>query len=277
MSMFLSAAGTSDLGLVRSNNEDCMHVGRRLVAIADGMGGMPAGELASDTIIRVLAALEDVPDDCDPAQALRGALQEANLRIGEAVRSDPRQEGMGSTVTALLMCGGRLALLHVGDSRCYLLRDRELSQVTRDDTFVQSLVDRGVLTAAQARVHPQRSLVTQAVQGREDLSPTELALDPHPGDRYLLCSDGLSDIVAAEAIGAALASADDPQLCAESLVKLAIEAGGTDNVTVVVADVRSEPVPDPSPEPSQNPSQAPSPEPAPPSPETSAESAEPAA
>jgi protein phosphatase len=143
---------------------------------------------------------------------------------------------MGTTVTALLLSGQEIALVHVGDSRCYLRRDGTTSQLTKDDTFVQSLVDQGVLTAAEARAHPRRSIVTQAVQG-EDFAAEVALMEAALGDRFLICSDGLSDFVAEESIAEALSSVADPRLCAERLVELALQVGAPDNVTVVVADV----------------------------------------
>jgi serine/threonine protein phosphatase PrpC len=236
MSLRLRTAVVSDLGLIRSNNEDAAHVGPRLLAVADGIGGAPAGELASDIVIRTLAALDDAPDTGNPLDELRSALDDANRQIGEAAEADPARQGMGTTLTALLVTGDRLALLHVGDSRGYRVRGGTLSRLTRDDTFVQELVDRGVLSPEDARHHPQRSIITQAVQGA-DFTATATMLSPRSGDRYLLCSDGLSDYVSDEAIEEALLSCADPQPCAESLVRLALQAGAPDNVTVIVSDV----------------------------------------
>lgn len=235
MSVILRAAAATDVGLVRTNNEDSVYVGRRLLAVADGMGGMPAGELASDIVIRALAPLDEAPEQAEPLSSLRAAIETANGQIRAAAESDEARSGMGTTVTALLLAGDRLALLHVGDSRCYLMRDGALSQLTKDDTYVQSLVDQGVLTAEDARRHPQRSLITQAVQGAQFTAACAV-LTPRPADRFLLCSDGLSDFVADEAIAEALGSCPDPERCAELLVKLALQAGAPDNVTVVVAD-----------------------------------------
>ena len=233
MSLRLRTAVVSDLGLIRSNNEDAAHAGRRLLAVADGIGGAPAGELASDIVIRTLAALDDAPDTGQPLDELRAALDDANRQIGEAAEADPARQG---TLTALLVTGDRLALLHVGDSRGYRFRAGVLSRLTRDDTFVQELVDRGVLSPEDARHHPQRSIITQAVQGA-DFTATATMLSPRAGDRYLLCSDGLSDYVSDEAIEQALLSCADPEPCAESLVRLALQAGAPDNVTVIVSDV----------------------------------------
>lgn len=236
MSLILRSAVVSNVGLVRSNNEDCAYAGERLLVLADGIGGMPAGELASDIVVRSLAGLEQTEPADDPIGALRTVLAEANRAVLAGAQAQPTHEGMGTTATALLLAGGELGLIHVGDSRCYRYRDGELTQLTRDDTFVQSLIDRGLLTSAEARHHPHRSVVTQAVQGR-DFTPSELLLEPRPADRFLLCSDGLSDIVADEAI--ARTFAEHPELggCAEELVRLALAAGAPDNVTVIVAEV----------------------------------------
>jgi PPM family protein phosphatase len=241
MTLFLRAAVATDLGLVRENNEDAAYAGRRLVAVADGIGGLPAGELASEAVMRSLVRLDEDPADLEPVPALRAALEAANAEIGDAGRADPVRDGMGTTVTALLLSGagesgGQLTLLHVGDSRAYLLRGAELRRLTRDDTFVQELVDQGVLSAEEARHHPMRSVVTRAVQGRP-LDPWLTVLAACPGDRYLLCSDGLSDVVDDGTLAQALASHPDPEECAGRLVALALAAGGPDNVTVVVADL----------------------------------------
>jgi PPM family protein phosphatase len=236
MGLMLRAAGLSDVGPVRENNEDTVYAGQRLLAVADGVGGAPAGELASDLVIRALAALEEAPGSGDPLTALCDALDAANRQIREAGAANREHAGMGTTMTALLLADDKLALLHVGDSRGYLLRDGVLVRLTKDDTLVQALVDQGVLTPAEARTHPHRSLVTQAVQGRE-LAPTGSVLNAQEGDRYLLCSDGLSDIVDDDEIAHALGSCAGPAECADHLVKLALQAGARDNVTAAVADV----------------------------------------
>jgi protein phosphatase len=236
MSLVIRAAVVTDLGLVRSNNEDAGYAGRRLVAVADGIGGAPAGELASELVIRALAELDRGPEPQSPLAALGAAVAQANREIGESTAGDLTRQGMGTTVTALLLAGDQLALLHVGDSRGYLLRDGALARLTRDDTFVQALVDSGMISPTDARAHPQRSIITQAVQGGT-FEPTGALLTPLPGDRYLLCSDGLSDYVEDDEIAAALRGYADPQTCASQLVGLALRAGAPDNVTVVVCDL----------------------------------------
>jgi serine/threonine protein phosphatase PrpC len=239
MSFILRAAVVSDIGLVRTNNEDSAHAGRRLLVLADGIGGMPAGELASDIVVQTLAALDHGPSTDDALSALRLAAEAANRKILQVSESDPANDGMGTTATAVLLSGDQLALLHVGDSRGYLVRNGELSQLTKDHTFVQSLVDQGLLTPEEARHHPRRSIVTQALQGLE-YEPTLTCQPAQLGDRLLLCSDGLSDFISDDAIGDTLGSYSDLKQCAEQLVKLALDAGSTDNVTVVVADVASD-------------------------------------
>jgi PPM family protein phosphatase len=243
MSFSVRAAVVTDPGLVRTNNEDAAYAGRRLFAVADGIGGLPAGEVASEIAIRALTVLDEPRDHLDeprdraePLRALRTAANAANEEIRRVAASDPANEGMGTTVTALLLTGDRFGLLHIGDSRAYRLREGTLTQLTRDDTYVQALVDQGVLTPEAARNHPQRSLVTRAVHG-DHIAPTCQMLDVQAGDRYLLCSDGLSDFVADGPIGQTLQSFPDPRECAGQLLKLAIQAGAPDNVTVMVVDV----------------------------------------
>jgi serine/threonine protein phosphatase PrpC len=236
MTLVLRAVAATDQGLVRSNNEDAVFVGGRLLVVADGMGGLPAGELASDILVRALAVVDEMPDSGEPLQDLIAALGRANERIEAAVADDDARDGMGTTVTALLMSGDRVAALNVGDSRSYLMRDGELTQLTRDDTYVQALVDQGVLTPDDARRHPQRALVTQAVQGGP-FRPAGRMVPAQVGDRFLLCSDGLSDYVEDSVIAATLRENADRKTCAAELVHRTLEAGAPDNVTVIVADV----------------------------------------
>ncbi|GAB1691279.1 PP2C family protein-serine/threonine phosphatase [Krasilnikovia sp. M28-CT-15] len=238
MTLVLRAVTATDQGLVRDNNEDAAFVGARLLVVADGMGGLPAGELASDILVRTLATVDAMPDSGEPLQDLITALGTANERIEAAVADDGARDGMGTTVTALMLTGDAMAAMNVGDSRCYLSRDGQLTQLTRDDTYVQALVDSGVLTPADARRHPQRALVTQAVQGGP-LRPAGRMVPVQPGDRFLLCSDGLSDYVADEVIAETLRQHPDRQECAAELIARTLEAGAPDNVTVIVADVEA--------------------------------------
>ncbi|MEO6714872.1 MAG: PP2C family serine/threonine-protein phosphatase, partial [Mycobacteriales bacterium] len=232
----LRFAARSHTGLLRDGNEDSVYAGPRLLAVADGMGGHAAGEVASAVAISTLALLDREVGGDDPAELLREAVFGANTQLRAMVAADSELEGMGTTVTALLIDRTRLALVHIGDSRAYRLRANELVQVTRDHTLVQRLVDEGRITAEEAGVHPQRALVTRALDGREGL---ELDLEMHdlvPGDRYLLCSDGLSGVVSDATIRDALLLPDPPQ-AVDRLVELALRGGAPDNVTCVVADV----------------------------------------
>jgi len=238
MSLKLRSVAVSDRGLIRSGNQDSVHAGPWLLAVADGMGGMAAGDLASTIAIEAIAPLDaETPEDALVA-ALQEAVEVASAGIRAAVAEDPERQGMGTTLTALLFArtGSCLALAHIGDSRAYLFRAGSLTQLTRDDTFVQMLVDEGVITAEEANSHPRRAVVTRALQG-EPVKPAYTTLVPQAGDRWLLCSDGLSNVVRGDTLAEALVSYPDRAPCAQRLVDLALRAGGPDNITVVVADV----------------------------------------
>jgi protein phosphatase len=235
MSLTLRYAARSDRGLIREGNEDSVYAGPRLLAVADGMGGMAAGEVASNIVVGALAPLDEDVSSNDLVDALRGAIGQANQTLRDAVESNPALEGMGTTLTAMLFSGNRIALVHVGDSRAYVMREGELTQITRDDTYVQMLVDEGRITADEATTHPQRSLLTRALDGR-DVDPDFSVREARAGDRYLLCSDGLSGVVSPETIAEALRIAD-PREAADRLISLALRGGGPDNITCIVADI----------------------------------------
>lgn len=235
MTLVLHYAARSDRGLVRSNNQDSVYAGPRLLALADGMGGHAAGEVASKVVIAALAPLDDDEPGDDLLGQLREAVQAGNGAISELVSSDPDLDGMGTTLTAVLFAGSKLGLVHIGDSRAYLVRDGELAQITHDDTFVQSLIDEGRITEEEAANHPQRSLLLRALTGHE-VEPSLAVREARAGDRYLLCSDGLTGPVSEDTIAEALRIAD-PQQCADRMIELALKGGGPDNVTVIVADV----------------------------------------
>ncbi|MHB8341820.1 MAG: PP2C family protein-serine/threonine phosphatase, partial [Mycobacteriales bacterium] len=232
----LHHAVRSDVGHVREGNEDAGYAGYRIIAVADGMGGQAAGEVASRVVIARLAALDEDAVGPDLVGSLQAAVLTANQDLREMVAAEPDLEGMGTTVTAVLAAGERLALVHIGDSRCYLYRDRTLVQITHDHTFVQSLVDGGQLTPDEAAAHPQRSLLTRALDGREGVQLDISIREAQVGDRYLLCTDGLSGVVASDTIATALDLTKAEQ-AVEQLVELALRGGGPDNITVVVADV----------------------------------------
>ena len=232
--MSLRYAVQSEPG-VRPNNEDAAFAGPRLLALADGMGGHAAGEVAASIALRELIPLNDREPARDLVAELRDAVVRANDAIAERTANDPEVAGMGTTLTAIRFAGVRVALAHVGDSRAYLLRNGTLAQITRDDTVVQSLVDEGRLTPEQARDHPQRAMVLKVLTG-EGVEPHVEVREADPGDRYLICSDGLSDYVDDDAIAGTLAL-PDPQRCTQKLIRLALQNGSQDNITCVVGEV----------------------------------------
>ncbi len=235
MTLTLRYAAQSDRGLIRDGNQDSVYAGPRLLAVADGMGGMAAGDVASNIVIGAMAPLdEDVPGDA-LVDALRHAVGTANQQLRDTVDANPHLEGMGTTLTAVLFSGSKIGMVHIGDSRAYLLRGGEFAQITKDDTYVQMLVDEGRISPEEASSHPQRSLLTRALDGR-DIDPEYSVRQVQPGDRYLICSDGLSGVVSFDTIGSTLREYTDPQQCAERLVQLALRGGGPDNITVVIAD-----------------------------------------
>ncbi len=236
MTLVLRYSARSDRGLVRQNNQDAVYAGPRLLALADGMGGHAAGEVASSLVISALAPLdEDDPGD-DLLAELREAAYEGNSLITRHVAEQPDLEGMGTTLTAILFAGSRLGMVHIGDSRAYQLRENALTQITKDDTFVQSLIDEGRITEEEAHTHPQRSLLLRAITG-QDIDPWLTIREARPGDRFLLCSDGLSGVVSDTTLQETLQAYRDPRECADRMIELALRGGGPDNITCIVADV----------------------------------------
>jgi PPM family protein phosphatase len=235
----LRYAARSDVGLVRSNNQDSGYAGPHLLVVADGMGGHAGGDVASSIAVAALAPLDGESHGPDDALAeLEQSIDHARQDLVERSVSDPELVGMGTTVTAILRAGNKLAMAHLGDSRAYLLRDGELSQATTDHTFVQHLVDTGRISADEAETHPQRNVVMRVLGDFDiDLTPDMSVREAKPGDRWLLCSDGLSGFVSHETIEQTLLDTPDVDECADRLLQLALRAGSTDNVTVVVADV----------------------------------------
>src|SRR5438270_587038 len=206
-------AARSPVGLLRAINEDAMYAGPRLLAVADGMGGHAAGEVASRVAIETVAPLDDDLPGSDLITALRDAVETANGYLRDMVAADSALEGMGTTLTALLSAGQRLGLVHVGDSRAYLLRDGELNQITHDHTLVQSLVDEGRITPEEATTHPQRSWITRALDGRGEIELDLSIREARPGDRYLLCTDGLSGVVSEDTMQEALLLPSPQEAC----------------------------------------------------------------
>jgi protein phosphatase len=239
MAIALRYAARTDLGLgPKSRNEDSGYAGPHLLVLADGMGGHAAGDVASSLIVGQLAPLDGESIGADQAlPALEKSVRDANSSLRRAMDDDPKLRGMGSTTIAMLRTGNKLAMAHIGDSRAYLLRDGSLSQITRDHSFVQQLVDEHRITPEEAEDHPQRSLVTRVMTGQPDDEPDLSMRELRAGDRYLLCSDGLSDFVRRDIIEEILDESPTPAAAADRLIEVALKASARDNVTVVVADV----------------------------------------
>ncbi|MCX4788272.1 MerR family transcriptional regulator [Streptomyces sp. NBC_01221] len=229
-------AALSDTGLVRESNQDTAYAGSRLLAVADGFGsgGAPASAAAVD-------ALKHLETDSIPAgnllNVLENAIEQAKQAVNGVAGSGSSSEGAGTTLTAMLWTGSQLALVHIGDSRVHLLRDGELFQITHDHTLVQSMVDEGRLTPGEAASHPQRSLLIRALGQGADVIPDMRLHDAQQGDRYLLCSDGLSTVVPTEEIRRVLSDVREPERAVRELIALANGSGGPDNISCVVADV----------------------------------------
>ncbi|SOB82902.1 PP2C family protein-serine/threonine phosphatase [Streptomyces sp. 1331.2] len=237
MTLVLRFAAGSHKGLIREGNEDSGYAGPRLLAVADGMGGAAAGEVASSEVLGSIVRLdEDVPG-ADLLTLLGDAVQGANDRLRQMVEEDPQLEGMGCTLTAMLWTGQRMGMVHVGDSRAYLLRDGSLVQITQDHTWVQRLVDEGRITPEEAETHPQRSLLMRALDGRGQVEPDLSIREVRAGDRYLICSDGLSGPVSHQTLQDTLGSFYSPEQTVQELIQLALRGGGPDNITCIVADV----------------------------------------
>ena len=223
---------------LRANNEDAVFASPRIAAVADGVGGAAAGEVAARWIIEALNQLDKSRLSAPLQTAVADAVAWGNQTIRFIAESTPETAGMSTTLTAIALSEDETYVLaNIGDSRTYLLRDGGLAQLSRDDSLVQQLVDHGHLTVEQARKHPSRSLVLEALDGDPARRPAIEAIAARAGDRLLLCSDGLSDVVEDDAIAAVLASETERAACADRLVELAMDHGARDNVSVVVVDV----------------------------------------
>ena len=238
-SMHLQYGAGTDIGCVREHNEDAY--GARpdlgLFIVADGMGGHAAGEVAADMTVRIVEEVVEQrtsPKDRLSSDVLREALQIANREVYARAQREPERGNMGSTVVVLLLRGRQYAIAHVGDSRIYRMRECRMELLTRDHSFVQLLLDQGLLTPKEAKTHPQRNVITRAI-GTDSTVEVDTATGRIlPGDTFLLCSDGLSGVVDEEQIGAVLRKVRDPQQACEELLRWAREAGGPDNTTVVI-------------------------------------------
>ena len=239
MAIALRYAARSNVGLgVKSRNEDSAYAGPHLLVLADGMGGHAAGDVASSLVVGELVHLDGESHGGDDSlQLLAGSLHAANLGLREAMEGNAELDGMGTTVVAMLRTGSKMALANIGDSRGYLLRDGTLTQITRDHSYVQSLLDEGRISAQEAEHHPQRSLVTRVLTGHEGDEPDLSMREARPGDRYLICSDGLSDFVAADTIEEVLTEGLGTAATAERLIEIALRAGTRYNVTDMGGEV----------------------------------------
>jgi protein phosphatase len=237
-----TCAGRTDVGIVRSGNEDnyLMLPDRAVFIVADGMGGHAAGEVASEMAVRIVAQeLGDpgVLDVAAVADRLRHAIREANAAIFERTLTEHDKRGMGTTATALVLSDQRYLIGQVGDSRAYLLRDRELLQLTKDHSYVQEQVDAGYLSPDEARTHPYSNVITRCVGANDDVSPDTYVGALHPGDLFLLASDGLTGMIDDARLHDLLGSSSDPQQLVEVLVAEANRLGGLDNITAIVVRI----------------------------------------
>jgi protein phosphatase len=242
----LRYAAGSDAGVARTRNEDSVFASPRLLAVADGMGGHAHGDIASATTIGALVELDGQlqaaePGEIEPMSALTATVAEALRRITELAEQDHDLTSMGSTLTALLWNGKDFTLAHVGDSRAYLLREGALHQLTKDHTLVQSLVDKGRITEAEAADHPRRSMLIRALQAGGTAEPDVTPLPATPGDRVLLCSDGITAVVPPATIHTLLAEATTPAEAVHQLIEAATRLQSPDNVSCVVAEVTTSP------------------------------------
>ncbi|NYH52640.1 MULTISPECIES: Stp1/IreP family PP2C-type Ser/Thr phosphatase [Nocardiopsis] len=238
MTIALRYAAYSDVGCLREGNEDSGYAGQHLLAVADGMGGYAGGEVASSIAISSIRRLDsEAPQSDEMAEVLQHAVEQANASLSRRIMEEPQLENMGTTLTAMLWAGPRVALIHIGDSRAYLLRGSRFEQITHDHTLVQTLVDEGKITEEEVATHPQRSLILRALDGKSPVDPDISISEAKVGDRYMLCSDGLSGVVSKKTIHETLATEADPRSAAKRLIELAIRGGGPDNITAVVADV----------------------------------------
>ncbi|WP_245580396.1 protein phosphatase 2C domain-containing protein [Arthrobacter castelli] len=239
MAKILRFAARSDVGRVRSKNDDSAYAGHHLAVVADGMGGHAGGNIASaSTVLEMIHLDEDGYQGDEAGTALADEIQTANSLLADLVRSSPALAGMGTTVTAMLLSGDKLHFAHIGDSRAYRLKDGVFEQISVDHTFVQRLIDEGRLRPKDAESHPHKNVLMR-VLGDVDASP-ELDLatfDADIGERWLLCSDGLNAVVDERTIEQFVRAYSDPQECADRLVEVTLDGGSPDNVTVVLADI----------------------------------------
>ena len=239
-SLYFRAAGRSDVGLVRENNEDSGFIGKNFLLVADGMGGHAAGELASSTAVSVVAQLESNLDKIsDIDKKLFNVPSVISKELKNTISKDSTRSGMGTTLTTVVLHDNFLRVVHVGDSRAYLIRDKQIKAITKDQTYIQSLIDNNEITLEEAKTHPQRSLLLQAIDGLTEATAFIDSVEVIAGDKLVLCSDGLTNVVSDQEI-LEIVNQFEYVGAVSALIEKSLENGGPDNITVIVAEVVSE-------------------------------------
>jgi protein phosphatase len=239
-SLCFRAAGRSDVGLVRNNNEDSGFIGKHFLLVADGMGGHAAGELASSTTVAIVAQVDNNKDKLEDLESKLIEIPKVITKeLKNAINKDSSRAGMGTTLTAAVIQENQLKVSHVGDSRAYLVRNKQISRITKDQTYIQSLIDNNEITESEAKNHPQRSLLLQAIDGVTESIPVITSIEILENDKILLCSDGLTNVVTDEEI-LEIVNQFDYVGAVSALIEKALENGGPDNITVIVADLQKE-------------------------------------
>ena len=239
-SLSFRAAGRSDVGLVRNNNEDSGFIGKHFLLVADGMGGHAAGELASSTTVAIVAQVDNNKDKLEDLESKLIEIPKVITKeLKNAINKDSSRAGMGTTLTAAVIQENQLKISHVGDSRAYLVRNKQISRITKDQTYIQSLIDNNEITESEAKNHPQRSLLLQAIDGITESIPVITSTEILENDKIVLCSDGLTNVVTDEEI-LEIVNQFDYVGAVSALIEKALENGGPDNITVIVADLQKE-------------------------------------
>ena len=239
-SLYFRAAGRSDVGLVRENNEDSGFIGKNFLLVADGMGGHAAGELASSTAVSVVAQLESSLDKIsDIDKKLFNIPSVISKELKNTISKDSTRSGMGTTLTTVVLHDNSLRVVHVGDSRAYLIRDKQIKAITKDQSYIQSLIDNNEITLEEAKTHPQRSLLLQAIDGLTEATAFIDSVEVIAGDKLVLCSDGLTNVVSDQEI-LQVVNQFEYVGAVSALIEKSLENGGPDNITVIVAEVVSE-------------------------------------
>jgi protein phosphatase len=239
-SLSFRAAGRSDVGLVRNNNEDSGFIGKHFLLVADGMGGHAAGELASSTTVAIVAQVDNNKEKLEDLESKLIEIPKVITKeLKNAINKDSSRAGMGTTLTAAVIQENQLKISHVGDSRAYLVRNKQISRITKDQTYIQSLIDNKEITEAESKNHPQRSLLLQAIDGITESIPVITSTEILENDKFILCSDGLTNVVTDEEI-LKIVNQFDYVGAVSALIEKALENGGPDNITVIVADLQKE-------------------------------------